>query len=63
MTGSPDFRAVYMLRDEREPSRAASVALFGTRADMLRSHERFSQALHERRAAWRRPRRRWRPDG
>ncbi len=63
MTGSPGFRAVYMLRDEREPSRTASVALFDTRADMLRSHERFSQALRERRAAWRRPRRGWRPDG
>ena len=47
ITGSPGFRAVYMFRDEREPSRGASVALFDTRADALRSHERSMQALRE----------------
>ena len=47
ITGSPGFRAVYMFRDEREPSRGATVALFDTRADALRSHERSMQALRE----------------
>lgn len=47
ITGSPGFRAVYMFRDEREPSRAVSVALFDTRADALRSHEGFLQVLRE----------------
>jgi hypothetical protein len=36
-----------MVRDEREPSRAASVALVDTRAEALRSHERSMQALRE----------------
>ncbi len=36
-----------MVRDEREPSRAASVALLDTRAEALRSHERSMQALCE----------------
>ena len=58
ITGSPGFRAVYVFGDEQE--RAATVALFDTRAEALRSHKRFSQALRERRAAWRRPRREWR---
>ena len=31
ITGSPGFRAVYMFRDEREPSRTASVALWHPR--------------------------------
>ncbi len=47
ITASPGFRAVYMFRDEREPSRGASVALFGTRADALRSHARSMQPLRE----------------
>jgi heme-degrading monooxygenase HmoA len=51
ITGSPGFRAVYMFRDEREPSPAASVALFDTRADALRSHEGFLQVLPEKAAA------------
>ena len=50
ITDSPGFRAVYMFRDEREPSRAASVALFDTRADALRSHEGFLQVLREKAA-------------
>ncbi len=36
-----------MVRDERERSRAASVALVDTRAEALRSHERSMQALRE----------------
>jgi hypothetical protein len=51
ITDSPGFRAVYMFRDEREPSRAASVALFDTRADALRSHQGFLQVLREKAAA------------
>ena len=47
ITGSPGFQAVYVFRDAREPSRAASVALFDTRADTLRSHERSLRALRE----------------
>ena len=51
VTGSPGFRAVCMFRDEREPSRGAMVALFDTRADALRAHERSMQALRENAAA------------
>ena len=51
VTGSPGFRSVCMFRDEREPSRAAMVALFDTRADALRAHERSMQALREAAAA------------
>ena len=40
-----------MFRDEREPSRGAVVALFDTRAEALRSHERSMQALREEAAA------------
>ena len=47
VTGSPGFRAVYMFKDERERSRGASVALFDTREDARRSHERSSQVLRE----------------
>ena len=47
ITGSPGFQAVYVFRDAREPSRAASVALFDTRADTLRSHERLLRVLRE----------------
>ena len=47
VTGSPGFRAVYMFRDERERSRGASVALFDTREDARRSHERSSQVHRE----------------
>ena len=47
ITGSPGFRAVYMFRDEQEPSRGATVALFDTRADARRSHERSLQVLRE----------------
>ena len=50
ITGSPGFRAVYMFRDEQEPSRGATVALFDTRADALRSHERSLQVLREKAA-------------
>ena len=45
--GSPGFRAVYMFKDERERSRGASVALFDTREDARRSHERSSRALRD----------------
>ena len=45
VTGSPGFRAVYMFRDERDQSRGATVALFDTRAEALRSHKRSMQAL------------------
>ena len=51
VTGSPGFRSVCLFRDEREPSRAAMVALFDTRADALRAHERSMQALREAAAA------------
>ena len=51
VTGSPGFRSVCMFRDEREPSRAAMVALFDTRADALRAHERSMRALREAAAA------------
>ena len=51
VTGSPGFRSVCMFRDEREPSRAAMVALFDTRADALQAHERSMQALREAAAA------------
>ena len=51
VTGSPGFRSVCLFRDEREPSRAAMVALFDTRADALRAHERSMQALRETAAA------------
>lgn len=47
ITGSPGFRAVYMFRDEREQSRGATVALFDTREDARRSHERSLQVLRE----------------
>jgi heme-degrading monooxygenase HmoA len=59
VTGSPGFRSVCMFRDEREPSRATMVALFDTRAEALRSHERSMQALRENAAdevAWAPPR-------
>ena len=49
ITGSPGFRAVYVFGDEQE--RAATVALFDTRADALRSHEGFLQVLREKAAA------------
>jgi len=51
IAGSPGFRSVCMFRDEREPSRGAMVALFDTRADALRAHERSMQALREAAAA------------
>ncbi len=47
VTGSPGFRAVYMFRHERERSRGALVALFDTREDARRSHERSMQVLRE----------------
>ena len=47
VTGSPGFRAVYMFRHERERSRGALVALFDTREDARRSHERSLQVLRE----------------
>ncbi len=47
ITGSPGFRAVYMFRDEQERSRGATVALFDTRADARRVHERSMQAFRE----------------
>jgi heme-degrading monooxygenase HmoA len=47
IAGSPGFRSVCLFRDEREPSRAAMVALFDTRADALRAHERSMRALRE----------------
>ena len=50
ITGSPGFRAVYMFRDEQKQSRGATVALFDTRADALRSHEGFLQVLREKAA-------------
>ena len=59
IAGSPGFRSVCMFRDEREPSRGAMVALFDTRADALRAHERSMQALREAAAdgmAWPLPR-------
>ncbi len=51
VTGSPGFRSACLFRDEREPSRGAMVALFDTRADALRAHERSLQALREAAAA------------
>ena len=51
VTGSPGFRSACLFRDEREPSRAAMVALFDTRADALRAHERSMRALREAAAA------------
>ena len=51
VTGSPGFRSVCLFRDEREPSRGAMVALFDTRADALRAHERSLRALREAAAA------------
>ena len=59
VTGSPGFRSVCLFRDEREPSRAAMVALFDTRAEALRAHERSMRALREAAAggaAWPQPR-------
>jgi heme-degrading monooxygenase HmoA len=58
IAGSPGFRAVYVFRNEREPSRGASVALFDTREDARRAHERSAQALRERAGgmAWTPPR-------
>jgi heme-degrading monooxygenase HmoA len=47
VTGSPGFRAVYVFKDERERSRGALVALFDTREDARRSHERSLQVLRE----------------
>ncbi len=47
VTGSPGFRAVYIFRNEREPSRGASVTLFDTREDARRAHERSAQAFRE----------------
>ena len=47
ITGSPGFRAVYVFGDEQERSRAATVALFDTRADALRSRKGFLQVLRE----------------
>ena len=47
ITGSPGFRAVYMFRDEQKQSRGATVALFDTREDARRSHERSLQVLRE----------------
>jgi hypothetical protein len=47
VTGSPGFRSVCLFRDEREPARAAMVALFDTRADALRAHERSMRMLRE----------------
>ncbi len=63
ITGSPGFPAVYVFRDEQEPSRAATVALLDTRADALRSHERSLRALREEAGDVARPRRGWRRDG
>ena len=40
-----------MFRDERGPSRGATVALFDTRADAMRSHERSLQVLREKATA------------
>jgi len=59
ITGSPGFRAVYMFRDEQKQSRGATVALFNTREDARRSHERSLQVLREEAAdgmAWPPPR-------
>jgi heme-degrading monooxygenase HmoA len=58
IAGSPGFRSVCLFRDEREPSRAAMVALFDTRAEALRAHERSMQALRDEAgsAAWPQPR-------
>jgi heme-degrading monooxygenase HmoA len=51
VTGSPGFRSVCLFRDEREPARAAMVALFDTRAGALQAHERSMRALREAAAA------------
>jgi heme-degrading monooxygenase HmoA len=51
ITGSPGFRSVCLFRDEREPARAAMVALFDTRAGALQAHERSMRALREAAAA------------
>ena len=47
ITGSPGFPTVYVFRDEQEPSRAATGALFDTRADAPRSRKGFLQVLRE----------------
>jgi heme-degrading monooxygenase HmoA len=46
-TGSPGFRAVYIFRNEQEPSRGASVTLFDTRENARRAHEPSAQAFRE----------------
>ena len=46
-TASPGFRAVYIFRNEREPSRGASMALFDTRENARRAHEPSAQAFRE----------------
>jgi heme-degrading monooxygenase HmoA len=51
IAGAPGFRSVCLFRDEREPARAAMVALFDTRAEALRAHERSMQAFREAAAA------------
>ena len=47
IAGAPGFRAAYIFRNEREPSRGASVTLFDTREDARRAHERSAQAFRE----------------
>ena len=63
ITGSPGFRAVYIFRNEQEPSRGASVALFDTRADALRSHERSLRVLRGKAGDMAPTPRGWRRDG
>ena len=45
---SPGFRGFYAFRDEADPNRAVSVALFDSRDDALRSHERVVGVMRER---------------
>ena len=51
IAGSPGFRSVCLFRDEREPARAAMVALFDTRAGALQAHEGSMRTLRETAAA------------
>ena len=45
ITGAPGFRGFYAFRDEADPNRAVSVALFDSREEAVRSHERVVETL------------------
>ena len=47
IAGSPGFRAFYLFRDERDRSRGATVVLFDTRRNAMRSHEQSARVFRE----------------